>query len=80
LAAADDNGSRFGHHCCRWTSPNSIKYRGQQKLINFYFNLWNLLKRFDGGIGKHAQGRPPLRRHGFIKSMLLEGRAAPPPW
>jgi hypothetical protein len=29
---------------------------------------------------KHAQGRPPLRRHGFIKSMPLEGRTAPPWW
>jgi hypothetical protein len=55
LAAADDNGRRFGHHCCRWTSPNSIKYRGQQKLINFYFNLWNLLNRFDGGIGRNMR-------------------------
>ncbi len=23
-AAADDDGCHFGHHCCRWTSPNSI--------------------------------------------------------
>jgi hypothetical protein len=23
---------------------------------------------------------PPLRRHGFIKSMLLDGQAAPTPW
>ena len=29
---------------------------------------------------EHAQGRPPLRRHGFIKTTPLEGRAAPPPW
>ncbi len=28
----------------------------------------------------HAQGRPPVRRHGFIKSKPLEGRAAPSPW
>ena len=27
----------------------------------------------------HAQGHPPLRRHGFIKSTPLEGQAAPPP-
>ncbi len=26
---------------------------------------------------EHVQGRPPLRRHGFIKSTPLEGRAAP---
>jgi hypothetical protein len=28
----------------------------------------------------NAQGRPPLRRRGFIESMLLEGQAAPSPW
>jgi hypothetical protein len=27
-----------------------------------------------------VQGRPPLGRHGIIKSTLLEGSAAPPPW
>jgi hypothetical protein len=29
LAADGDKGRRFGHHCCRRTSPNSIKHRGQ---------------------------------------------------
>ena len=29
---------------------------------------------------EHAQGPPPLRRHGFIKSKPLEERAAPTPW
>ena len=29
---------------------------------------------------EHAQGCPPLSRHGFIKSMPLEGQAAPPWW
>jgi hypothetical protein len=51
LAVADDKGCRFGHHCCRRASPNSIKHRGKHKLINFYINLLNLLNRFDGGIG-----------------------------
>ena len=31
-------------------------------------------------MNKNAQGHPPLRRHGFIKSTPLEGRSAPPPW
>ncbi len=26
-AAAVDDGCRFGHHCCRQTSPNSIKHK-----------------------------------------------------
>jgi len=51
LAAAADKGCRFGHHCCRRASPNSIKHRGKHKLINFYINLLNLLNRFDGSIG-----------------------------
>jgi len=41
----------------------------------------NLFKYFDIGIGnKFAEGRPPLGRRGFIKSMPLQGLAAPPPW
>jgi len=51
LAADDDKGSRFCHHCCWQASPNLIKHRGKHKLINFYINLLNLLNRFDGGIG-----------------------------
>ena len=35
LAAAGDNGRRFGHHCHRWTSPNSIKQEASiNKLIS----------------------------------------------
>jgi hypothetical protein len=35
LAVADDNGRRFGHHCCRRTNPNSIKLEaGINKLIS----------------------------------------------
>jgi len=50
LAAADDNGRHFGHHC-RWrTSPDLIKHRGKHK-FNFYIYLLDLLNRFDGGIG-----------------------------
>jgi hypothetical protein len=51
LAAADDKGCRFGYHCCRRASPNSIKHRGKHKLINFYINLLNLLNIFNGSIG-----------------------------
>jgi len=78
LAAADDKECRFGHHCCRRASPNSMKHRGKHKLINFYINLLNLLNRFDGSIGTSM--RKDAGRRGFIKSMPLEGRAAPPPW
>ena len=55
LATADVKGRRFGHHCCRQTSLNSIIHRGQYKLKNFYFNLLNLLNRFDGGIGTNMR-------------------------
>ena len=30
-------------------------HRGKYKLINLYFNLLNLLDRFDGGIGKNMR-------------------------
>jgi hypothetical protein len=51
FVVVDDNGHRFGHHCCRWTSLISIKDGGRHKLINFYLNLMNLLNCFDGGLG-----------------------------
>jgi hypothetical protein len=61
--------------------PTSTKHRGQYKYIDFYIILLNLTKPFNSGFKKLiAQGRPPLRRRGIIKSMPLEGRAAPSPW
>ena len=33
LAAADDKGCRFGHHCCRRTSPNSIKHKVDKHIL-----------------------------------------------
>jgi hypothetical protein len=55
LAAADDNGRRFGNHCHRRTSPTSIKHRGH---INF--NLLNLLNHFDSFLVKimHKAAHP----------------------
>ena len=53
LAAADDNGSRFSHHCCRQASLIPIKHRSRHELINFYINLLNPLNRFDSSLGKN---------------------------
>ncbi len=41
-ASADDNGYRFGHHCCRGTSLNSIKHKVNKNilistLINWFY-------------------------------------------
>jgi hypothetical protein len=51
LAAATDNGRRFGNHCRRRTSPISIKHRGRSKYINFCINLMIQTKLFDEGHG-----------------------------
>jgi len=50
LAVADDNGRHYSHHCGQ-ASPNSIKYRGQHKLINFYIIFMILLNLFNSGVG-----------------------------
>ena len=55
LAAACDNGRRFGHHCRQRTSPDLIKQEASNYYINFYFNLLNLLNRFDGGNGTNMR-------------------------
>jgi hypothetical protein len=61
--------------------PTSIKHRGQYNYIDFYINLLNLTNPFDSGLEKmNVQGRPPLGRHGIIKSTPLEGLVAPSPW
>ncbi len=52
-APANDDGCCFGYHCCRQTSPNSIKHRGWYKYIYFYTNLTNQTKSFDSGLGKY---------------------------
>jgi hypothetical protein len=83
LAATDDKGRRFGHHCCRPTSHNSINIEvSRNKLIStlIYGIYWIASTRQRRHWNEHAQGRPPLRRHGFIKSTLLEGLVASPPW
>ncbi len=38
LAAADDNECHFGHHCCRWASPNPIK-QGKVKGLSIEGNF-----------------------------------------
>jgi hypothetical protein len=51
LAADNDNGRRFGHHCPRRAS-NYIKIQEvEKKYTNFYVNIMNLLNRFDVGLG-----------------------------
>jgi len=72
MAAANYKGCRFDHHCRRGTSPNSIKHRGQQKFINFYFNLLNLLNRFDGSMGTN------MRKAAHLSGGM--GSPNPPRW
>jgi hypothetical protein len=55
IPVTNDNGCCFGHHCRQRASPISIKHKGRHYLINFKFNLLNLLNRFDGGIGKNMR-------------------------
>ncbi len=66
----------------RWQSTTARRWR-EGDVIRLW--RWRVATAIDGCIwrrhrNEHAQGRPPLRRHGFIKSTPLEGRAVPPPW
>jgi hypothetical protein len=79
LAAANDDGCRFGHHYCRQTSPNSIKHKVDKNiLISTFIDSTKTLQQQPWN--EHVQSRPPLGWCGFNKSMLLEGQAAPSPW
>jgi hypothetical protein len=55
LVVDNGNGLHFGHHCPRRASPISKKQYGRYELINFYFNLLNLLSCFDSGIGTNMR-------------------------
>ncbi len=58
-----------------------LKYRGWWKWINIYFNL-SVTTVFLQPVPSpnYPPGRPHIGSCGLIKSLLLEGRAAPPPW
>jgi len=46
LAAANDKGCRFGHHCCRQATPNSIQHRGQLSYpigVDYMSHEWNCM-------------------------------------
>ncbi len=72
LAASDDNGSRFGHHCWRRTSPNSIKHRGQNnKLIStyIYWIYWIAL----AAASEQTCARPPTPQAAWVHQIHVAG-------
>jgi hypothetical protein len=75
LAVADDNGRHFGHHCCRWASPISIKDRGQHKEVNFYINFMILLNCSTVALAKIC-GRPPAPPAAWIHQIHAAGGAS----
>jgi hypothetical protein len=70
----------FGHHCCQRTSPNSIKHKVDKDVLisKLFIDSTKTLQQRPQK--EHVQGRPPLRRCGFIKITPLEGQTAPSPW
>ncbi len=52
LAATDKDGCRFGHHCCRRTSSNSIKHEVDKNILIY---TTNQTKSFDSGLGKNMR-------------------------
>ena len=79
LAVANDNGCRFGHHCCRWTSPNSIK---QEAIINKLISTliyWIYLIASTGAL-RWACARLPTPQAAWAHQIHAAGGAAPTPW
>ena len=52
LTITNDYGHRYGHHYCL-LQPDLRTHTGQHKLINVYFNVLNLLRRFAGNHRKN---------------------------
>ena len=59
LAAADDNGLCFGHHCCWRMSPILTLQGEQQKVYNYFFNSMNLLNCCSTVVTEKILARPP---------------------
>jgi hypothetical protein len=54
-------------------SATIVAGRRAQIRLNIEVNINKLISTLIYLLNEHAQGRPPLRWHGFITSMLLEG-------
>ena len=65
LAAADDNGCRFGHHCCRRVSPISIKHRGKYKKITSTLIYWIYQIALMASLEKSC-ARPPTPQAAWV--------------
>ncbi len=79
-ASANNDGCRFGHHCCRRKSQHQLNIEVDTNILISTLIYWIWLYPSTAASKMNAQGRPLLWRCGFIKSTLLEGQAAPSPW
>ncbi len=50
-AAADNDGCRFGHHCCQQTSPNSIKHKVNKNILISTLIYWFYQKPSNSSLG-----------------------------
>ncbi len=74
-AAADDNGCRFGHHCCRRTSPNLIKYKVNTNILLSTFIYWIELNPSTAAL-ENICARPPATRMLWIHWIHAAGGAS----
>jgi hypothetical protein len=71
LVAANDNGSHFGHHCRRRTSPISIKHSGHQN-ISFQLKFIESIIALTAALEKIC-GRPPAFPAAWIHQIHAAG-------
>ena len=75
LAAADDKGCSFGHHCRRRMSPNSIKHRGQQNKLISTLILW-IYWIASRVASERTCTRPPTPQAAWVHQIHVAGGAS----
>ena len=73
-ASDDDDGCHFGHHCCRQTSPNSIKHKVDKNILISTLVYWFYQNPSTTAL-EQACARPPATWKVWIHRIHTAGGA-----
>ncbi len=74
-ASTNDDGCHFGHHCCWWTSPNSIKHKVNKNILISTLVYWFYQNPSTAAL-EWTCARPPATRTVWIHQIHAAGGAS----